>query len=53
VCGEQSPHKNRINRSVGSPPRVRGAVLSELSLSELEGITPACAGSSCFGMLSY
>ena len=44
VCGEkiQRPQINRIN--AGSPPRVRGKVLGEMSASQFTGITPACAG---------
>ena len=46
MCGEQSAPARGCPEAGGSPPRVRGTVLSELQEPRLSGITPACAGNS-------
>ena len=46
VCGEQHQFGCLAAQRLGSPPRVRGTVLSELQEPRLSGITPACAGNS-------
>jgi len=45
VCGEQSENSGQVYFLVGSPPRVRGAVISSKFAFRSIGITPACAGS--------
>ena len=47
VCGEQYPNKHEDTVKKGSPPRVRGTVISAMDGGKGEGITPACAGNSC------
>ncbi len=44
VCGEKSGIQLGAVGSKGSPPRVRGKVISSLQCDFLSGITPACAG---------
>ena len=46
ACGEQAIRELIWPNEMGSSPRVRGAVLCEVSRSALEGIIPARAGSS-------
>ena len=46
VCGEQVTQNAILLRDTGSPPRVRGTVLSCPMGSSPLGITPACAGNS-------
>jgi len=46
VCGEQHLVQHLYPLTMGSPPRVRGAVLSYNSKPKGLRITPACAGSS-------
>ena len=47
VCGEKVSWGNRHQEGLGSPPRMRGKVISSLQCDFLSGITPACAGKSC------
>ena len=44
VCGEKVSGGNRHQEGLGSPPRMRGKVISSLQCDFLSGITPACAG---------
>ena len=44
VCGEKSGGVQRMNKLVGSPPRMRGKVLLYLRIFAVGGITPAYAG---------
>ena len=44
VCGEQPAGSQYWQRSIGSPPRVRGTATSHGSPLMVTGITPACAG---------
>ena len=44
VCGEKSRPGSLFSRLPGSPPRMRGKVLSQLLKSGKSGITPAYAG---------
>jgi len=48
VCGEQGCPPGCCPPSLGSPPRVRGAVHSKEILPYTARITPACAGSSYY-----
>jgi len=45
ACGEQSGHLHNSRNVVGSPPRLRGAVMAALLFALNVGITPAPAGS--------
>ena len=45
VCGEQTDRMGAEIRTMGSPPRVRGAATVFQTTSITPGITPACAGS--------
>ena len=49
VCGEKFFEVGEIPHWVGSPPRVRGKELYAQAETDILGITPACAGKSCFG----
>ena len=53
VCGEKGGGAGIEGCALGSPPRVRGKVVCVVSVSDFEGITPACAGKSyqVYGML--
>ena len=44
VCGEKSMCSKSLQLPQGSPPRVRGKVISSWQSSTKTGITPACAG---------
>ena len=44
VCGEKFPTSSLWQTVPGSPPRVRGKVISSLQCDFLSGITPAYAG---------
>ena len=44
VCGEKPRCVARISASLGSPPRMRGKVVAELSDNRFDRITPAYAG---------
>ena len=46
VCGEKSSFDLLARHISGSPPRVRGKVLSAVLVVWMLGITPACAGKS-------
>ena len=46
VCGEQIPDGEYCSGCKGSPPRVRGTVLTESETVYAQRITPACAGNS-------
>ena len=46
VCGEKPPFCLILVYLIGSPPRVRGKVISCGFLLRCFGITPACAGKS-------
>ena len=52
VCGEKANCKSFVKYPQGSPPRMRGKVLSYSETSPLQGITPAYAGKSGFAMVS-
>ena len=45
MCGEQEKEKDNTKTFIGSPPRVRGAVLRQRMAMLDARITPACAGS--------
>ena len=44
VCGENVKNKNVIDKSKGSPPRVRGKPAFSRMGDSTRWITPACAG---------
>ena len=46
VCGEKEAVGQHQCRIGGSPPRVRGKVISTIVFNGIPGITPACAGKS-------
>ena len=48
VCEEKNFLLLMTSRRSGSPPRVRGKGWGGIDGIRLEGITPACAGKSCF-----
>ena len=48
MCGEKFDPRNTAFARKGSPPRVRGKVESTQAYKEAIGITPACAGKSCY-----
>ncbi len=48
VCGEQLHVQSCLPALLGSPPRVRGTVISVFIFSADKGITPACAGNRPF-----
>ena len=51
VCGEHPWSARTRGRSRGSPPRMRGALVTEAHATAYDGITPAYAGST-FGLFS-
>ena len=46
ICGEKSTRKRRTDSTLGSPPHMRGKVLSFVFRLNRDGITPAYAGKS-------
>ena len=44
VCGKNYEARQKRERELGSPPRVREKQKYGISLNRLRGITPACAG---------
>ena len=44
ICGEKSTRKRRTDSTLGSPPHMRGKVLSFVFRLNRDGITPAYAG---------
>ena len=48
VCGEQSLWIQYVVVEPGSPPRVRGTAYFHRPAIHINGITPACAGNSCW-----
>ena len=48
VCGEKENVTGSVQEELGSPPRVRGKVISDRFLLFCLRITPACAGKSAF-----
>ena len=48
MCGEKSRPRASVTAAFGSPPRVRGEGRPGVLIREPRGITPACAGRSCF-----
>ena len=46
VCGEKCSSVRSASHRRGSPPRMRGKVISSLQCDFLSGIIPACAGKS-------
>ena len=48
MCGEKLHCSQRLNSRSGSPPHVRGKVLDRKQKADKVGITPACAGKSCW-----
>ena len=50
VCGEKVNIIFKIENNQGSPPRVRGKVLSAVLVVWMLGITPACAGKRPIGV---
>ena len=46
VCGEYAPAVVAGAVEVGSPPRVRGILFTELAADRDQRITPACAGNT-------
>ena len=51
VCGEKVASHKAGNTVWGSPPRVRGKVFRDENVDNAAGITPACAGKSCFSQI--
>ena len=49
VCGEKAANQRSYHLQRGSPPRVRGKVISGICALLLLRITPACAGKSLGG----
>ena len=52
MCGEKEFWPSPPTGSTGSPPHVRGKAFARAALIVSSGITPACAGKSCF-LLSF
>ena len=50
VCGEKEDRYREAARDGGSPPRVRGKVISNMLFTPRERITPACAGKRVEGI---
>ena len=50
MCGEHQSAHELSRCDVGSSPHVRGALLLGATVAELEGIIPACAGSTQLDM---
>ena len=48
VCGKNKPTKFTEPQAAGSPPRVREKLRPSVEPIALSGITPACAGKTCF-----
>ena len=48
VCGEKRLTFTPLRTRWGSPPRVRGKATDIYTIANALGITPACAGKSCF-----
>ena len=48
MCGEHSNTVNRLDRSTGSSPHVRGTHHLQAHRRELPGIIPACAGNTLY-----
>ena len=46
MCGEYAYNTYYMGAFAGSPPRVRGILLTCVAISSLERITPACAGNT-------
>ena len=46
MCGEKALSTGDVKMKLGSPPRVRGEVLSMIIQNLPQRITPACAGRS-------
>ena len=46
MCGEKGNSRYNSNRSIGSPPHVRGKETAVVILACIDRITPACAGKS-------
>ena len=53
MCGEQVPLMIERAIMAGSPPRVRGTVMVRVLEPSNQGITPACAGNSIWGVENY
>ena len=53
VCGEKFSKSTRKRSGIGSPPRVRGKVLSIPAAGGFAGITPACAGKRKYSIRLY
>ena len=51
VCGDYIFRYAETGTGVGSPPRVRGLRKIRLFLDSSAGITPACAGTTCIGIV--
>ena len=51
ICGEKSTRKRRTDSTLGSPPHMRGKVLSFVFRLNRDGITPAYAGKSHYPVL--
>ena len=47
MCGEHYVHRPQLDWDVGSSPHVRGAQNLLPIMQDLDGIIPACAGSTC------
>ena len=46
VCGEKPSIRGGASSGIGSPPRVRGKAIWTMKISDVDRITPACAGKS-------
>ena len=53
MCGEKIWENRQYLTKKGSPPRVRGKGVNVVDFIRHSGITPACAGKSKDGLLSY
>ena len=53
MCGEKFSKSTRKRSGIGSPPRVRGKVLSIPAAGGFAGITPACAGKRKYSIRLY
>ena len=48
MCGENKADSSNRERLTGSPPHVRGKQKYGTQQHQKSGITPACAGKTCF-----
>ena len=53
MCGENSANNLCVNALLGSPPHVRGKHVNTTALSNIDRITPACAGKTSPIMVAW